>query len=466
VRHSTLIGRLTAAGALVAAIIAVALIIFSNGRSYSVRAIFQNASLLVNGDQVEVAGNTIGSVSAISLTPYGQAQVTLKITNPTFQPLHRGTIATVRLASLSGIANRYVQLELGPATAPAIPNGGVIPPQDTNSAVDLDELFNTLNKPTRTALQRLIQGSGAQYAGRTAEARTAFEYLNPAVVASSVLFAKINQSTPSFTRYVVKSSQLLGEIAQRQADLSGLIDHLATVTEALAAQRVALGQSIEQLPGFMRLADTTFVNLRTALNELTPLVNASKPVAPLLQKLLVQLRPLAINSVPTVRDLADVIKRPGPNNDLIELTKLGVPLAAVTVRKLYADGKLRPGAFTESTIALNDSTPELAVDRPYAVDLTGWFEGFSHPGGQDANGGYSRVAPIVGIASINNGVLNILPSFVQTQLRDLLGSGSGGSQGAVVTRQWDRCPGSMERGGIWYPYSGFPCSPSEVPTGK
>ena len=43
----------------------------------------------------------------------------------------------------------------------------------------------------------------------------------------------------------------------------------------------------------MALADTTFVNLRNALDDLTPLVNASKPVAPKLQKLLVQLEPLA-----------------------------------------------------------------------------------------------------------------------------------------------------------------------------
>ena len=54
----------------------------------------------------------------------------------------------MRLASLSGIANRYVDLRLGPANAPKIPNDGVIPTHDTTSAVDLDQLFNTLNPPT------------------------------------------------------------------------------------------------------------------------------------------------------------------------------------------------------------------------------------------------------------------------------------------------------------------------------
>jgi phospholipid/cholesterol/gamma-HCH transport system substrate-binding protein len=71
------------------------------------------------------------SVSNISLTPGGQAELTLDINDPTYQPLRQGTEATVRLTSLSGIANRYVDLRLGSATAPNIPNGGVISTQNT-----------------------------------------------------------------------------------------------------------------------------------------------------------------------------------------------------------------------------------------------------------------------------------------------------------------------------------------------
>jgi phospholipid/cholesterol/gamma-HCH transport system substrate-binding protein len=461
-----LIGRLAAFGAIGVAIVAVVAILFIGAGTYEVRAIFQNASQLVTGDQVQVAGNTIGKVTGISLTSRGQAQVTLRISNPTFQPLHQGTVATVRLASLSGIANRYVQLQLGPGTAPAIPSGGVIPPQDTRSAVDLDELLDTLSAPTRQALRNVIQGSAEQLQGRAAAARRALEYLNPAVDASSMLFAELNSNAPSFTRFLVRSSRLLQEISARQSSLSDLVEHLATTTAALASQHVALGQAIARLPGFLTLADRTFVKLRAALDDLTPLVDVTKPVAPKLRSLLVQLEPLAINAVPTVRDLSQIISRPGVDSDLIDLIALGRPLAAVTVNQIRADGKLRPGALPQSTIALNDATPELATDRPYAVDLTGWFEDFSHPGGQDANGGYSRAAPVVGVASLENGVLNILPPYVDAALRSVLAFGSAGSKGLVVTGQGDRCPGSMEPGALYYPYPGYPCTPSEVPTGS
>lgn len=470
-RNSSVIGRIAAAAAVVIAVAAVALILLSSGSSYKVRVVFQNASQIVPGDLVEVSGNSIGTVSDISLTPDGQAQLTLNIKSSQYEPLRDGTQATVREASLSGIANRYIDLRLGPASGAAIRNGGVIPTTDTTSAVDLDQLLNTLNTPTRKALQDVIQGSASQWAKHADEAQAAFQYLNPAIASSSVLFREINRDTGRFTNFIVKSGNLVSDIAQRQSDLSGLIHNLASTTEALASQRTALAQSITELPPFMRLANTTFVNLRSALDDLTPLVNASKPVAPKLQQLLVKLRPLAIQSVPTVRDLANIVRRPGPDNDLIELTSLGQPLAAVTVRNINANGKQRLGAFPQSTIALNQSTPELAFARPYAVDLTGWFEGYSHPGGYDANGGYSRVAPVVGVASIQNGTLNFLPDFLNAALRVITafgGTGSGGSTsgGLLTSGQGDRCPGSMERGSIWYPESGYPCNPSQVPTGK
>ncbi len=78
-RNSSVIGRVAAVAAVVIALAAVAVILLSSGSTYKVRAVFQNASQIVPGDLVEVSGNSIGTVSDISLTPDGQAQLTLKI---------------------------------------------------------------------------------------------------------------------------------------------------------------------------------------------------------------------------------------------------------------------------------------------------------------------------------------------------------------------------------------------------
>ena len=68
-------------------------------------------------------------------------------------PLPTGTRAAIRQSSLSGIANRYVDL--------TFPAGGARPRDDrrrradrrrpTTTQVDLDQVFNTLDPPTRRA---------------------------------------------------------------------------------------------------------------------------------------------------------------------------------------------------------------------------------------------------------------------------------------------------------------------------
>jgi phospholipid/cholesterol/gamma-HCH transport system substrate-binding protein len=479
VRNSSLIGRIAAFGAIAVAIIVVALIVLSSGSSYQVKALFQNADQVVTGDQVEASGATVGTVSDVELTPNNQAELTLNIKNSAYKPLHQGTIATVRLSSLSGLANRYIDLRMGPGGAPAIPNNGFIPTSNTVAAVDLDELFDSLNQATLKGLRQVIQGSGSQYQNQGQNIQAALQYLNPAIASASAEFREINRDTPRFTNFIVKTSNLLTDLSTRSSDLSGLVQHLSTTTQALAAQQQALGLSIQRLPGFMRLANTTFVNLRNALKDLTPLVNVSKPVAPKLNRFLQQVRPFAVQAVPTVQNLATLICKPQAvctpqqpgQNDLIQLTELAVPLAAAAcgtgpnaaecLGHVFAAGKVRNAAFQESWTSLNKSSPEIATDRPYAVDLTGWFEGYSHPGVIDANGGVSRIATVFGLQSTGNGLLGQIPFLAQ-----FLGNGAPGGHALLTTGQGDRCPGSQERGATWYPEPGYPCNPSEVPTGQ
>jgi MlaD protein len=136
VRNSTVVGRVAAVAAVAIAVIVVAVILLSGGTSYQVRLVFGDASQIVSGDEVQVAGNSVGSLSSIALTPNGRAQLTTNISNPGYVPLHQGTEATVRLTSLSGIANRYIDLRLGPGNAPTIPSGGARKPAVVRGGCD------------------------------------------------------------------------------------------------------------------------------------------------------------------------------------------------------------------------------------------------------------------------------------------------------------------------------------------
>jgi phospholipid/cholesterol/gamma-HCH transport system substrate-binding protein len=445
--------------AISAAIAVVALVIIGRrGPDYTVRARFQNASQLVKGNLVQVAGVRVGSIDRIRLTSDGQAEVAMKIDDPEYAPLRRGTRAIIRQASLSGVANRYVDLQLPPGDrTQTIPDRGVITQAETTTAVDLDQLFNTFDPRTRRALSGFIRGEASVYAGRGREAGAGWAYLNPALAASDRLFREVNLDTPLLERFITASDRLVTDVAARRGELSALVDHLATTTTALSRQSRALGQSIDGLPDFMRRANTTFVNLRATLDDAAPLVEEAKPVARRLRPFFAELRPLARDARPTLRDLSRTISAPGEDDDLIELTRGAGPLREIAVGPVSRNGRERAGAFPATTKALGDAAPELATARPYAPDLTGWFDDFSHSGLYDALGGASRAAPYVNLFANVEGVLKPLTDRV-TQVKAL-------EQGLSSGQRW-RCPGAAERGAIWQPTPDFPCDPSEGPLGK
>ena len=163
---------------------------------------------------------------------------------------------------------------------------------------------------------------------------------------------------------------------------------------AIGRRETELASAIGQLPDFMRQFNTTAVNLRAALDDVDPLVTASRPVARKLQPFARSLRGFARDSVPTIKGLDGIVKRKGAANDLIELTDLQVPLAEIGVGPVTRNGasragrpaRIRPGARpTACRPALRSSAPT----SPRRV--VGWFDDFGHSGFPDANGGIGRI---------------------------------------------------------------------------
>jgi phospholipid/cholesterol/gamma-HCH transport system substrate-binding protein len=439
-------GRIAATAAVVVAIVVIAVLLFAGGSGgHTIKADFINAAQLVKGNLVEIGGDKVGTVDSIDITQDGQAQVTMSI-DDAFWPLRRGTRATVRQASLSGIANRYVDLTLpsGNTTkSNQYQDGGVIPISDTTTAVDLDQLFNIFNPSTRKSVTDFLHNSAAQFQGKTAQQRAAYHFLNPALSTSSRLFNELNRDTPLLVRFLNDSANLVTDVAQRKNDLAALIGNANQTFRAIAIQKGALADAIGQLPDFMRRANTTFANLRSTLDQVDPLVNASKPVAIKLQPLLANLRPLARDAKPTVRDLSNIIRKPGADNDLTELTQTFPALASAALdkkdRKIDmgtgpVDVGTTDGSFPQTEKALDASTPIIAEGRPYTTDLFSWFDGFSTTGTYDANGGFARALGVFNASTFTGSVPTLLPL------------GERGINHAANLRigQYRRCPGASE----------------------
>jgi phospholipid/cholesterol/gamma-HCH transport system substrate-binding protein len=447
-RSVSVAGRVAAIGAVVIAIVLVAILLFGGGGGYTVKARFQNAAQLVPGNQVEIGGTPAGSIDSIKITDNAQAEVSMTV-DDLYRPLPVGTKAVIRQASQSGIANRYVDLQLPPGNKSGgktmtIPDGGTIPITSTTTTVDLDQLFNTLDPSTRASLKAFFKNSAAQFKGKTNQQRLAFHYLNPALSTSSRLFGELNRDSPLLARFLQDSSTLVTALAQKRNDLTSLISNANTTFRALGSQRLALEEAIARLPDFMRQANTTFVNLRAALGDVDPLVNASKPVARKLELFLHQLRPFAHDLRPTIRDLARVVLFPGPNNDLFDLEQSFPALASAALdtkkrsinfgTNTVSVGAVK-GAFPETSTALTNTAPTIAFGRPYTPELFGWFDDFSTTGPTDAEGGFSRVYTILNVFDLSNPAL---PTLIPLADRS--------STFASLARvgQFRKCPGAAE----------------------
>ena len=383
--------RIAALGALLAAIALVLILFMGNGSGYSYRLQFETGGQLVEGNQVQVAGHPIGSIDSIELTDDWQADITISVD----QQLHEGTTAVTRTASLSGIANRYISVTPGPDDAPALEDGAAITAQDTTSPVDLDQLFNTFRPKERRALRNFIQGFAATYTGAAQEANETYKYLNPGLSSAQRLLAELTRDQQAFTDFLVDGSKVVGAIAERRDDLSALTQNANEALGAIARENDSFARVLDAFPPALRQANTTFVNLRAALDDLDPLVATSKVATRDLAPFLRDLRPVVNESVPVFRNLRKVVSRKGKANDLADqLTDLP---------------KLRDRARVDlprASQGIEDSLPVFEFARPYAPDLLGLISRLGQStANYDRNGHYVRASVLSNIFDFGGGAL-------------------------------------------------------------
>ena len=414
--------RVVALAALAGALVLVAIVFLGGSDTTAYKVRFQNAGQLVRDDDVQIGGRRVGSITDIRLTSNNEAEVDIEVQEG-FVPLREGTRATIRATSLSGIANRYIALT--PGSGPELDPGATLDQSASTTIVDLDQLFNTLDRPTRRALQQVVQGSATQFRDKGEQANEATKFFNPTLSTTRELVNEVNRDSRTLQRFIVDGAKAMTALASRRDELTDLISNANQASQGIANESDALSDILARLPGTMRRANSTFVNLRATLTDLDVLVAESKPATRRLAPFLRELRPLVRDARPTIRNLRLAITRPGPNNDLLELTRKAPRLAEVA----------RP-SLRNTVAALRKSIPVLDFIRPYAPELTGWFRDFGMAAANyDANGHFGRIQPL----------------FNTFQFRDdpaggtLVPQDPNNRLNGVETGQLRRCPGAASQ---------------------
>src|SRR4051794_15877766 len=441
------LARGLAVGALGVAVV-VAILLLTGGSKHEYTLVFQNAGQLVKDNDVQIGGRRVGRVADIKLSNTNLAEVRIQLDEP-YAPLHRGTTATIRSGSLSGVANRFISLAPGPNSGPKLDDGSTLGLDKTTTSVDLDQLFNALDPRTRKALQKVIKGSSTQYNNKGRQANEALKYFNPTLSTTSRLVNELDRDQQSLQDFIIYTARATTALAQRRGDVAGLVSNGSTAAGAIASESESLNVALKALPVTLRQANTTFVNLRSTLDDLDQLVDASKPVAPKLAPFFRQLRPLVTDARPTIRDLSTLINRPGADNDLVDLLRKQPQLTQVA----------KP-AFKHTVEGLQRGTPVLQFIRPYAPDLIGWFRDFGQStANYDANGHFARISPIVNAFQFTDNPAGGTLTALKPADRQV------GLQSGKIRR----CPGSSTQtapdGSNPYAPEGSDCDPSIVPPG-
>ncbi len=246
---------------------------FGEGREYT--ALFSSASSLKEGDDVRVAGVTVGEVKSVE--PYERNDAIITFRAQVDVPLTTASRAEIRFLNLVG--DRYLALEQGAdAGARALTSEDVLPMTQTSPALDLTTLFNGF-KPLFAALQpeqvnelslnlvQVLQGEGGTVKGllaKTASLTTTLadrdQLIGEVVDNLTATLDTVNSKSQQVTDLVVELRDWMTDLAADRetigSSLSSISDLTVVVSDLLQDGRPLLKHDIAQLRRLSSLLTT------------------------------------------------------------------------------------------------------------------------------------------------------------------------------------------------------------------
>jgi phospholipid/cholesterol/gamma-HCH transport system substrate-binding protein len=220
------------------------------GGTTSYRALFTDATGLLKGDDVRIAGVRVGEIDSVAVTERGGrslAQVTFNVDSD--RPVAVSTKAQIRYRNLVG--QRYVALTEGAGSGRRLTENGTIPLRQTRPALDLTVLFNGF-KPLFAALNPEDVNSFAMEVIKTLQGEAG--NVNSLLGHTASLTSTLADRDEVIGRTIDNLNAVLGTVDERDQQLSTLITELQRFVSGLAEDREAIGASLTNIAS---LADAT-----------------------------------------------------------------------------------------------------------------------------------------------------------------------------------------------------------------
>ena len=310
-------------GAVTTLVITVAVFLAYNANSglpfvptYQVNVDVPNAANLVRGNEVRIGGARVGAIS--SITPVRgkdgsvRARLAMKL-DKTVEPLPKDSTIVIRPKSPLGL--KYVELTPG-RSKEGFRAGDTIPASASRPAnVEIDEVFDIFDEPTRRGIQGSTVGFGTALAGRGESLNTAIGAFRPLVRDLLPVARYLGTDKTDLTGFIQGISQAAAEVAPAAEAQANLFKGLDETFGALAdVARPFIQDSISEGPATLDASVRSFrvqrpflANATRLMQDLQPGVRSLRQAAPDLSSALRVGRPVLLRTPPFNRRLERVL---------------------------------------------------------------------------------------------------------------------------------------------------------------
>ena len=393
------------------------------GDGYRVRAIFDDVAAAVPGEDVRVAGATVGAIESMDVTEDNKAAMVLEITDPSFTPFRSDAKCTVRPQSLIG--EKFVECDPGTPQGTElrqIPEGEpgegeyLLPVERTSSPIDIDLVNDTMRLPFRQRFAILLGELGAGFAGRGRDLNEVIHRANPALRETNKVLELLAAENRTLADLARDSDRALGPLARDRRHLVGFIEEANKVAEATAERRDDIEGQIERLPRFLRELRPTMRDLGALSDEMTPVIADLGEASPDLTRFVLALGPFSRSAQVSLESLGEAADVGGP--------------VLRRIRPLVQD--LRRFAADTRPVAADLASLTRSLDRTGGIErvMDYLFFQMTAVNGFDSLGHYLRAGLIVNLCSTyaTRPTAGCSSNFTDTEVR----SSSAGADGERV----------------------------------
>jgi phospholipid/cholesterol/gamma-HCH transport system substrate-binding protein len=313
-----------------------------NDGTYEIRAVFDNGAFVVKGEEVRIAGATVGTIKSVDVSDDdeivsreggdhavpGKAVVVIEIDDDGFKPFYKDASCLIRPQSLIG--ERYIDCTptqpRAPGTPPPsedfqleqIPDGEpgagqyLLPLENNGTTVDLDLIQNIQRVSYRDRFRLILNELGAGLAARGDELGEVIDRANPALRQTDRVLNILARQSRQLADLASNGDRSLEPLARNRTSVTGFFRNAAVAAEATAERGSDLEEGLAKFPATLHQVRLTMTELKDFADQGAPLFADLKASGANISEATQKLIPFARDSIPALTTLGDAAESAGP----------------------------------------------------------------------------------------------------------------------------------------------------------